>query len=81
MAERRGVIDDSEAIFVYASDLLPGRFPSVYDGLVRILSEHGIGRGVLGGTRDIWVRDFMPLQVDRDGTFVLSRYAPDCLRG
>ena len=46
-----------ETNFVYVSDLLAGRFPSVYEGLKRILSKHGIGFGVLVGTKDIWIRD------------------------
>lgn len=73
-------MNDGAANFVYVSDLLAGRFPSVYEGLSRILSEHGIGVGVLPGTKDIWIRDYAPVQVDRDGSFVLFRYFPDYLR-
>lgn len=65
---------------VYVSDLLVPRFPSLYGGLENILSEHGIGFRVLNGTKDIWIRDYAPIQVDQDGSFVLFRYFPDYLR-
>ena len=71
---------DAETNFVYVSDLLAGRFPSVVEGLERILPEHGIGLGMLHGTKDIWIRDNAPIQVDRDGSFVLFRYLPDYLK-
>lgn len=74
------MVAESEMNFVWVSDLLACRFPSVCRGLERILSEYGVGFGSLAGTRDIWVRDFMPVQVDRDGSFVLFRYLPDYLR-
>jgi agmatine deiminase len=66
--------------FVYVSDLLERRFPSVYEGLERILSEHGIGFGVVKKTKDIWIRDYAPIQLDQDGSFVMFRYFPDYLR-
>ena len=71
---------ESDTNFVYVSDLLARRFSSVYAGLERILGEHDIGFGVVRGTRDIWIRDYAPIQVDRDGSFVLFRYFPDYLR-
>ena len=74
------MVVDRETNYVCVSDLLSGRFPSVFEALGRILSEHGIGFGVASGTRDIWLRDFTPVQVDCDGSFVLFRYFPDYLR-
>lgn len=71
---------ESETNFVYVSDLLVRRFPSIHEGLERILAEHGIGFGVVQGTKDIWIRDYAPIQVSRDGSFVLFRYFPDYLR-
>jgi agmatine deiminase len=74
------MVVDGERNFVYVSDLLAGRFPSIYEGLERILGEHGIGFGVVGGTKDIWIRDYAPIQVDENGSFVLFQYFPDYLR-
>ncbi len=78
--EGRGLVVDRETNYVCVSDLLAGRFPSVFKAMGRILSEHGIGFGVASGTRDIWLRDFTPVQVVRDGSFVLFRYFLDYLR-
>jgi agmatine/peptidylarginine deiminase len=74
------MVSDGEANFVYVSDLLARRFPSVYEGLERILADHGIGFGIVQGTKDIWIRDYAPIQVDQDGSFVAFRYLPDYLR-
>jgi agmatine deiminase len=48
--------------------------------LAGILERAGIEYRLLAGTRDIWVRDFMPVQFARDD-FVLFRYEPGYLCG
>jgi agmatine deiminase len=63
---------------VYFSDLLPARCPDLWQGLVRVLDEAGVEYRLLGGTRDIWARDYMPVQV-AEGDFVLFRYEPSYL--
>jgi agmatine deiminase len=78
--EKGEMVADCEANFVCVSGLVAGRFPSVFKALERILSEHGIEFGAVRGTKDIWIRDYAPVQVDRDGSFVLFRYFPDYLR-
>jgi agmatine deiminase len=72
-------MDRKESTVVYVSDLLAGRFPLIQEGLQAILTEHGIGFGILHGTRDIWVRDFLPVFVDQQGSCVLFRYYPSYL--
>jgi agmatine deiminase len=74
------MVSDDEMNFVYVSDLLAKRYLSVFEGLKKILTEHGIGFGVVSGTKDIWIRDFAPVPFDRDGSFVQFRYFPDYLR-
>ncbi|QDV37571.1 agmatine deiminase family protein [Tautonia plasticadhaerens] len=74
------MISDDQADEVYISDLLEGRHPSLVERLRSILVDHGVPLGVIGGTRDIWCRDYMPIQVG-PGEFVRFRYAPDYLRG
>lgn len=74
------MIADDRADVVFISDLLGARFPALVEGLGNILADHGVPLGVVGGTRDIWCRDFMPIQVGPDA-FVRFRYAPDYLRG
>jgi agmatine deiminase len=74
------MIADSEKNVVYVADTLEARIPQVYRGLKPILQSHGIPLGIIPGTRDIWCRDYMPIQVAKD-RFVQFRYAPDYLTG
>jgi agmatine deiminase len=74
------MVPDWETNQVYFSDLLPARHPALWSQLLAILGESGVGHCLVEGTRDIWVRDFMPVQV-ADNDFVLFRYEPDYLCG
>jgi agmatine/peptidylarginine deiminase len=74
------MIADCDANVVFVADTLEPRFPEVYRGLKSILGEHGIPMGTIPGTRDIWCRDYLPIQVAED-QFVQFRYAPDYLTG
>jgi agmatine deiminase len=74
------MISDSEVNLVFVSDLLEPRYPPVVDRLRDILGDHGIPLGFIGGTNDIWCRDFMPVQVVPK-EFVHFRYSPDYLVG
>jgi agmatine deiminase len=74
------MIPDWQTDFVSFSDLLPARHPALWEKLLRILDRGGIGCRLLPHTRDIWVRDFMPVQVAAED-FVLFRYRPDYLQG
>jgi len=65
---------------VYVSDRLVLGHPGLVDGLRGTLAEHGIAMKEIRGTRDVWCRDYMPVQVG-GGEFVRFRYAPDYLRG
>ena len=71
---------DSNNDVVYVSDRLEPRHPALVARLRDILKDHGIALGVIRGTKDIWCRDYMPVQVG-PGEFVRFRYAPDYLRG
>ena len=73
------MIPDSQTNKVYFSDLLPKRFPALVADLTRHLERAGVAIGYIQGTRDIWCRDYMPVQVDV-GRFVQFRYQPDYLR-
>jgi len=73
------MITDAETNVVYVSDLLESRYPELVGRLRGILSEHGIPLKVIRGTADIWVRDFMPIQICL-GNVVRFRYTPDYLR-
>ena len=45
------------------------------DRLLAALYSAGVEYRLLDGTHDIWLRDFMPVQI-RDGSFVSFRYEP-----
>lgn len=74
------MIADHETNVVYVADVLERRFPSVHGGLKSILDRHGIPLRTIPGTRDVWCRDYMPIQTSED-RFVQFRYAPDYLTG
>jgi agmatine deiminase len=64
---------------VFISDRLPARHPALVDALGRILADHGIPLRTIAGTRDVWCRDYMPVQL-APGEFLQYRYEPDYLR-
>lgn len=63
---------------VYFSGLLPERCPKTFKGLKDILSRYGVKSGFIEGTKDIWCRDYMPIQI-MGNRFTLFRYEPDYL--
>jgi len=70
------MVSDWATDTVYISDLLPKRHPEIVAALRATLS----GRlQTIPGTKDIWVRDFMPIQLPGN-RFVVFRYAPDYLK-
>jgi agmatine/peptidylarginine deiminase len=74
------MIADSESNVVFVSDTLKPGFPKLYRGLESILATHGIPLETIPGTRQIWCRDFMPVEVGAS-RFVQFRYEPDYLEG
>ncbi len=78
--QRKSMITDPETNVVYISDLLEPRYSELVESLRAILSDHGIPVKVIQGTREIWCRDFMPVQVGM-GEFVQFHYKPDYLKG
>lgn len=64
---------------VWHSDKLPEAFPGVFAALKTILERHGIGYRTIVETRDIWCRDYMPVQAS-DGSMVQFVYWPRYLR-
>lgn len=72
------MITDAPTNFVYFSDLLPERFHKLHGELTGILEDADIGVGLIPGTKDIWCRDYMPVQISKD-RFVQFTYRPDYL--
>lgn len=75
------MIADKDTDFIYLSDLLrtKSEFSATCSRICNILDRHGIKYDFLKGTKDIWVRDYMPIQTDKD-RFVQFRYEPTYLK-
>ena len=64
---------------VYFSDLLPKKCPILNQHIVEVLETNKIRYAYLSETKDIWCRDFMPIQIEEDH-FVFYKYTPDYLQ-
>jgi len=65
---------------VYMSELLKIKYPETCGRLIQILEKHNISFLFLKGTKDIWCRDYMPIQT-ASGRFVQFKYDPSYLKG
>ncbi|MBO4443336.1 MAG: agmatine deiminase family protein [Bacteroidaceae bacterium] len=65
---------------VYMSELLKVRYPQTCENLIRILDKHNVKYAFLKGTKDIWCRDYMPIQTE-SGKFIQFKYDPSYLKG
>jgi agmatine deiminase len=76
------MITDFETNTIYFSELLKTdkRFSAIYQKIHKILNSFGIEPKLLPKTKDIWARDYMPIQVS-ENKFIEYRYDPDYLQG
>ena len=65
---------------VYVSELLKIKFPGACNRLIGILEKHCVKYAFLKGTKDIWCRDYMPIQTE-SGKLIQFRYEPSYLKG
>ena len=65
---------------VYMSELLMDRYPKTCKNLLAILDKHHINYAFLKVTKDIWCRDYMPIQTP-SGKLVQFKYDPSYLKG
>ena len=68
-----------EKRIVYLSALLASRYPETCKRLTDIFKRHGIPFAFLEGTKDIWCRDYMPVQTP-SGKLIQFKYDPSYLR-
>ena len=73
------MITDNLTNTVYFSDLLPKKCPILNQHIAKALEENRIRYAYLSETKDIWCRDFMPIQIEEDH-FVFYKYTPDYLQ-
>jgi len=65
--------------FVFLSDTLKVYYPSTFARLTNLLDEMEIEWAEVKGSKDIWIRDFMPIQIS-DDSFLVYQYDPDYLK-
>ena len=73
------MITDDHTNSVYFSSLLPEKCPVLNAHIADALRKRDIPFTYLKGTKDIWCRDYMPIQIQKD-RFVFYRYTPDYLQ-
>lgn len=61
------------------STLLPTLYPTDAETLFTALTAHDVPYALLEGTRDVWLRDFMPVRT-RSGQMISFRYEPSYLK-
>ena len=73
------MITDNLTNAVYFSGQMPSRCPMLSQSIKEVLQKQGIPFAFLSETKDIWCRDFMPIQVEED-RFVFYQYTPNYLQ-
>ena len=71
---------EGEGQVVYLSELLKTNYPETCCRLIKILEMHDVKYAFLKGTKDIWCRDYMPIQTE-SGKFIQFKYDPSYLKG
>lgn len=74
------MVSNKETNTVYFSEKLRSdkRFAKTCNALTELLDKHSIKYDFLKATKDIWCRDYMPIQIGK-GKFVQFRYEPSYL--
>lgn len=73
------MITDNLTTTVYFSSLLPKKCPILNQHIIEALEANRIHYAYLSETKDIWCRDFMPIQIEAD-RFVFYKYTPNYLQ-
>lgn len=73
------MITDSETNLLYLADCLPVKYPPFYKRFKKALDKAGVNNTVISTTKDIWAKDYMPVQISKD-KFVKFIYNPGYLQ-
>jgi agmatine deiminase len=73
------MIAEWEANGVFLADMLKVRHPALFAQLYATLTSHGVEVRLLENVRDIWARDYCPIQIG-PGEFVKFRYESNYLK-
>lgn len=71
---------DNEGQTVYMSELLMSRYPETCKNLIKVLEKHKVNYSFIKSTKDIWCRDYMPVQT-ASGKLIQFSYDPSYLKG
>lgn len=76
------MISDRETNTIYFSELISidTRFQETFNEIKSTLNSFGVKPKLIPDTKDIWARDFMPIQIN-DTKYIEYRYDPDYLQG
>lgn len=72
------MVPDNKCNTVYFSSWLKSDYPKIYQELAKILNKHNVAYDIIAGTKDIWCRDYMPLQIGNN-RYLKYSYKPDYL--
>lgn len=72
------MIPDYGCNAVYFSEWLKKDYSDIYKGLARILNKHNVAYDIIPNTKDVWCRDYMPLQLNKE-RYLCYEYKPDYL--
>jgi len=73
------MITDKDTNTIYFSEKLKEQFPEIADDIYSTLNLLGADCRFLPGTKDIWARDYMPVQVN-EHKFIQYTFHPDYLQ-
>jgi len=73
------MITDSQTNQLYLADCLPKNYPKFFEEFEKVLSRCDIKPNLLSPTKDIWARDYMPIQISKE-RFIQFTYDPDYLK-
>ena len=73
------MITDDHTNTVYFSSLLPKKCPVLCTHIEEVLRNYCVTYSYLSSTKDIWCRDYMPVQIESN-RLVFFKYTPDYLQ-
>jgi len=73
------MVTDKDTNTIYISEKLKEQFPEIASEIYNTLDLLGADCRFLSGTKDIWARDYMPVQVSKD-KFIQYTFYPDYLQ-
>lgn len=79
-SETLPAITDNDTNIVFISKWLKDELPSFFERFTNLMDEMGIQWCLLKATRNIWARDYMPVQLS-EKEFVKYKYSPNYLHG